>query len=1836
MNRASGIGTGGGDGLHILWEDGDRVLGREWRTGANGERSARLAVWPVTAHPPPVVLHRLSHEYGLKDELDGTWAVRPLDLVHQGGRTVLVLEDPGGEPLARLIDRPMEVGSFLRLASSMAAALGKLHQRGLIHKDLKPFNILVNCVDGQVRLTGLGIASRIPRHRQAPDPPETIAGTLAYMAPEQTGRMNRSIDSRSDLYALGITFYQMLTSQLPFTASDPMEWVHCHIARRPIAPTERLKDVPLTLSKLIMKLLAKTAEERYQTAAGLESDLRHCLAAWETQRRINDFPLGEHDTPDRLLIPEKLYGREREIETLLAACDRIVKSGAPELVLVSGYSGIGKSSLIDELQKVLIAPRGLFAFGKSNKYNRDIPYTTLTQAFQSLIRGLLAKSEADLAPWCEALRDALGPNARLLTDLVPDLKLILGDPAPLADLTPQDAEHRFRLVVRRFIGVFARPEHPLALCLDDLQWMDTASLDLLTDLATHDVGSLLLVGAYRDTELDHGHLLTRSVQAIRQLGGQVNEIELSPLAREDVESLVADSLRCTPEAAAPLTDLVYDKTRGNPFFTIQFLTTLDDERLLLFSRDSGRWVWDLMRIRAKSYTGNVVDLMADKLGRLPQEAQEALQWLAALGANADFVVLGMVLGCAAEMVHARFSEALRAGLVQRLDQAYTFIHDRVKEVAYSLIPEASRVQRHLHIGRILLSSLPSDQINDRIFDIVAQLNRGRELVEARGECDRIAELNLRAGDRAMASTAYVAALSFFVAGTELLGDDIWERRYDLAFRLELNRAQCEFLTGELGAACHRLATLAAKAINTVDRAAVVCQRIALYTTMDRSDLAVDACFEFLRQVGIDWASHPTSDDVRKEYETVWKQLGERPIEALIDLPLMTDPDRRATLNVLMWGAAPIFFANPNLFALAMGRAANLSIEHGNSEAASYAYVMLGMGFASYFTDYQSALRFGRLGLSLVEVNEFSTFGAEVRSGFGYFILPWVKHIREGLVMIRDASGIAQKTGNLTYTAYTAINGISCQIAAGCPLAKVQEETEGALEFVQKARFGLAVTIITAQLHLVRTLRGLTPVFGSFNAAEFDEERFEATLEADPRLAVALFWYLVRKLQARVLADDLVAAMAVAAKAHDLLWTSPALFETAEYHFYAALAHAGCYAATPSAERGQLMAALRDHFAKLTTWAANCPDNFENRAALVGSEIARIEGRDLDAMHLYERAIRAASANGFVHNEALANELAARFYAARGFDKIAKAYLGDARYCYSRWGADGKVRQLDELYPHLREAERAPAAIDTIGAPVEQLDLATVIKVSKAVSGEIVLEKLIDTLMRTAIEHAGAERGLLILPQGVEQRIAAEATTDGDTVSVNLRDESITESKLVQSVLRYVLRTQESVILDDAAGSRFAADPYICQQQPRSVLCLPLLYQAKLIGVLYLENSLAPHVFSPARIAVLKLLAWQAAISLENSRLYRDVAQNEAKIRRLVDANIIGVFIFDAEGRIIEANDAFLDIVGYKREDIASGLFRWADLTPPEWLDRDARRWLPEYDSTGVLPPFEKEYFRKDGSRVPVLIGVASLEEPADHGVTFVLDLTERKQAEETLREVQIELAHASRVATLGQLTASIAHEISQPLSAVKVSGSAALRWLTRDPPEIEEAKESVKATVKYAGRAGDVISRIHSLVKKGASSKGTLDINEAIREVVVLTRTEAVKHGVTTQMQLADNLPRIHGDRVQLQQVMLNLIINAIQAMGDAAQDVQGLHEIHISTDYNGSNEVLVAVQDSGPGVSPEKLLLLFEPFYTTKPGGMGMGLSISRSIIEDHGGRLWASEHEAKGARFQFTIPVR
>jgi PAS domain S-box-containing protein len=955
-----------------------------------------------------------------------------------------------------------------------------------------------------------------------------------------------------------------------------------------------------------------------------------------------------------------------------------------------------------------------------------------------------------------------------------------------------------------------------------------------------------------------------------------------------------------------------------------------------------------------------------------------------------------------EQMHANLAEAVEAGFILRSKDSYHFLHDRVQEAAYSLIPHELRAEAHLRIGTLMASHTPPDKLEEGIFEIVNQLNRGHQLVTSIAERERIAELNLIAGRRAKNSTAYASALKYAQAGRRVLTDGTWKQNYELVFSLECLLAECELLTMDMSAAESRLSMLAQCANTAHDLAVVVRLRLTLYAALERFDRGVEVFLEYLRGHGTDWSAHPTDEEVLREYDRLWSLVGSRQIEELADLPLTNNPDVLNVIDICLAITASTMFIDPNLQALLACRMVTLCLEHGNSDASCIAYAHFAVVAGPHFGNYEAGFRFAKLGHDLLDERSSYRYRANIYVWLGGLLTPWSRHLKTGLELILRAFDLANRIGSFTLAGYCRNTLNTIRLAAADLLTDVQRDAETGLAFATNISSHLVTDCIAAQLGLIRTLRGLTPTFGTLNDDGFDEVQFERRLAGTRVLALAECWYWIRKLQARFFAGDYSAANEASSRAERLLWTSPSFFEVAEYHYYSALARAASVDSATDDVRQRHLEALDSHQKQHNIWEALCPENFTNRAALIDAEMARIEGRVVDAERLYEQAIGSAHDNGFVNNEAIAYELAARFYAARGLHKFADTYLLEARYCYQRWGADGKVAQLNRLYPHLRR-ESSISSTSAIVAPTELLDVATVMKVSQAVSGEMVLERLIDSLMRAAIQQAGADRGLLIVPRPDELQIEAETTTTEGGVTVHLRDKGGISAAMPESLVRYVMRTQDNVILEDASSpNSFSADPYFVQNRVRSILCLPLLNQSKLSAILYLENNLAPSVFTPDRITVLKVLASQAAISLENTRLYRDLEDREGKIRRLVDANILGIVTWNVEGAILASNEAFLRMVQYGHEDVAAGRVRWWDMTPTDRRER-AERALAEVIQKGTVQPFESEVFRKDGSRVPVLIGATLFQEGGNDGVAFVLDLSEQKRAEAEIRALKDQL-----------------------------------------------------------------------------------------------------------------------------------------------------------------------------------------------------------------------------------------
>ena len=1852
----------------------------------------------------PKDVERLKNEFEVGRVLASAAVLKPLALETYQGMPALSFEDFGGRSLSALLGKPLAIERFLPLAIAIANAVGEIHRAGFVHKDLKPDNILVGPASFEVKVIDLELASRLPRGQVAAAPPRLIEGSLPYLSPEQTGRMNRAIDQRSDLYALGVTFFQALTGKLPFEANDPLEWVHCHVARTPPSPAEVVPEVPETLAGVVLKMLAKTPEDRYQSAGGLIADLERCWACWQACGRIDPFPLGQDDVLDRLEFPHKLYGRERETAALLQAFDTVVGTGAPVLVMVSGYSGVGKSALVNALHRPIVEKRGYFCAGKFDQYQRDIPYATPAQAFRGLVRQILGESETRISEWRDALREALGPSGKLMVDLVPELELVIGPQPPVPELPPLEARYRFQMVFRQLIGVFARAAHPLVLFLDDLQWLDAGTLALLADVVTDpNVQHLLLVGAYRDNEVDSSHSLMRSLAAIRKQGGIVHDIILSPLSQNDVGKLVADALHDQPERVRPLSELIFEKTHGNPFFAIQFLTALAEEQLLGFDPGTRAFRWDLPRIHAKKYTDNVVDLMVGKLARLSAGTLDALKQFACLGNVADVATLALVLGQSAEAIHASLREAVHAGLILRLDDAYTFLHDRVQEAAYSLIPEDARAGTHLYIGNILCSSLTREAIAERIFEVVNQLNRGSELVASQEERERIAALDLLAGKRAKAATAFSCALRYLSAGAALLGENRWQRAYDLTFALELQRAECESSTGRPDAADERLAMLWEHAESIVDQAAVTCLRVDAYIALDRADRAVAVCLDYLRECGLDWSPHPTLAEVRQENERLWLRIGQRPIEDFVDLPLIHDPAARATIEVLsrLWPAAA--FTDENLKCLLALRRVNLSLEHGNSDAAAVAYVTLGAFFGRYFDDYAMALRFGQVAVDLVERRGLDRYKAHVYIQFAIYIIPWARPLRTGQPWQRRGIDVAIRMGDLNAALYGSAALVTNMLACGEPLAEVEREAVTARELARKLRFGAAIDMIEPQLCLIRALRGLTKDFASFNDADFDEAQFEQHLETKSSFPFADCWYSILKLEGRLFAGDYASAMAASARAERHLWTSNWLIQCAELHFYAALAHAASCTEVLADERRPHRDALAAHHQQLAIWAKHCPENFEARTALVAAEIARIEDRDLEAQRLYEQAIRSARDHGFVHIEALANELSGRFYLGRGLDTNGVAHLRNARACYARWGADGKVTQLDLQYAQLIKPTQ-PANAATVTLRTDQLDLYAVTKASQTISGEIVLETLLRTLLTIVLEQGGAERARFVLHRDGRLSLEAEATLDTKGAVTTVLERAAVESsgRMPASVVNYALRTKQRVILnsDEGDASELARDNYFTTHRPKSVLCLPILRQAEVVGLLYLENDLLVGAFTPDRLAALELLATQAAISLENAQLLGEVRGALAAAAFLADAGAVLSESLDYEktfarlGRLCVqglADWCAIDIV--EGQEIRRLAVAHRDPTKEPIVLEVQRRYPPRWDSphpaivalrTGepvLTPELTDEFVRaichneehqrlaralglRTALSVPLIargqtLGVLSLASGAAgrcYGradLELAQDLARRaavaidnarlyqaSQEEVRLRKtVEAQLVQAQKMESIGRLAGGIAHDFNNFLTVMSLGIELSLSELPEDHPVRPSLADVAEAAVSATGLTRQLLA----FSRKQIIAPVVLDLNEVIRRIEKMI-LRLLRENIRLETMCAPDLASVGFDPGQVEQIVLNLAVNARDAMPNGGRLTIQTSNIHVDEEYARLHEdaqpgphVLLQVSDTGEGMSADVRAQLFEPFFTTKePGkGTGLGLAMVYGAVRQNNGRIEVYSEIGIGTTFKIYLPA-
>ncbi|MBW9051097.1 AAA family ATPase [Rhizobium mesosinicum] len=1422
-----------------------------FRDGDSASSRLTLELLDPTMSGP--ALARLENEIAVSSHLMPPYA--PGNRVETSAEDVksLVMDDPGGIPLRQVVDGPIDLPKFLRLAIALTRTVGDLHDRRIVHGDIRPEAFLL---DGETLacLIGFGSARRTSDLQETPLSRTIEDSRLPYVSPEQTGRMDHQPDYRSDLYSLGITFYEMLSGRLPFVASTSTEWIHAHLARQPLPLGRWVPNVPAPIAAIIFKLLSKQPSERYQTGRGLQADLERCLADWDQLGFLQAFPLGERDARDRLLIPERLYGREIELSRLKSEFLHVKNTGRSRVVLVSGYSGVGKSALVNGFRKTLETADIVFAAGKFDQVKRQEPFSTLVEALTDVITDISGLEGPVRANWCARLSSAVGNNGSLIAKLVPEITKLIGAQPELPSLPPAEAQGRFRFVLTRFLEAFSRPGNPLVLFLDDLQWVDSATLEVMDRIVTSADENILLIGAYRDNEISAGHPLFEWLAKVGRNGDELESLTPLPLDEDVVTQLVADALGCPTGTAETLARVIHSKSGGNPLFATQLLTSLVDGGKVCFDPVARQWVWNADDIE-RAATDDIVELISAKLLRLSPDTRSVLNTIACLGNVVSDRLLHFAFGETAKL-DGSLREAIIAGLLYRRKDSYAFFHDRVQEAAYRLASPAELIETHLGLGRRLHETIPHDQREGLIFDIVNQYNRGFSLIDEKKEKLALAELNLQAARKAEQSAAYSVAQAYHAFGTRLADLLTCGRSRRLLFEFELGLAECEFIGGQGEQAQARLDALAARTENPVDRARIAYSQITLCTALGQLGKAIEICLSFMRENGVDWEAAPTREQVLAEFEPIRAEIAERQVESRLSLPDVEEPAIRGLLEVLAASLPPAFFSNENLVCLILCRMANLAKAAGNTAASPLGYAYLGMVLGPYFGDYAAGYRFGKLGHEMSMRPGFERFRGRVAMTFAYHVLPYSEPIRDGSELLKSALQISQESGDLTYAGFSTCTTVSSMLAAGDSLATVERRAGFGLEFVRSINFGLIADIVTSQLMMVRCLQGLTFSLDSFDDGEFDEGSFESRLIAEPGLSIARCWHWIRKLQASVISSDFKSAVAFGQLAEPLLWTTGGHLELPEFYFYDCVARSQVFT-TSANDASEQIGVVETRTQKLSELAQNCPENFSAQAALAEAELARIKGRSFEALKGYDAAIELAATHGLPHIEALANELTARFCTREGLSTLAKAHWERSYSAYRKWGANGKLRALEVVFPDLRPSQTSIAsAIVDVASPWGSVDLETVVRTSSAVSEETVHSRMIRTLMIIALESAGAQRGLLLLPRNDSIWIEAEAKAEGEAAEVTFRRELLSGDAAPARSIREAFRSHEPVIFQSDGG----------EGQNCAALALPLVARGKAVGLLYLENKLNSHAFSPARIAVLKLLAAQTAISIENSSL----------------------------------------------------------------------------------------------------------------------------------------------------------------------------------------------------------------------------------------------------------------------------------------------------------------------------------------------------------------------------------
>ncbi|MCP4754388.1 MAG: AAA family ATPase [Proteobacteria bacterium] len=1595
-------------------------------------RKDRLPVILKTSPPQLTAEYQraqLIHEVEILKNLSIQGIARPLQTEIASDTVCLAMENRNGLPLEKFVaHRRIDLEEFLTVALGLTGIIADLHGCNVVHKDLHPDNVFFDAVAGQVWLSDFSFASLAVSESADVVNPDIKQGTVTYNSPEQSGRMNRPLDYRTDFYSLGVIFYQMLTGILPFRSSDPLSLVHSHFTVLPVSPDHIEPSVPECVSAVVLKLLAKVPEDRYQNARGLKADLERCREIVRSDDRSAVFPLGRDDIPERLIFPSKLYGREQAIERLCELYEHSIR-GENRLVMLSGFSGVGKTSLVQEFSRQVVAKPGHMIFGRFDPFRSHKPYGALVGAFRNLIRLLLAESDPMLDHWRTKLRKVLGKYGQLMVDVIPDLETVIGPQAPVKKLDPDGELNRFNTVFLRFVRVFCQKGHPLTLFLDDIQWADRTTLALI-ELLVNDtrIRYLMVMGSYHKADVAEIRPLTDMLLRLQNAGRLVHRLEVNPLSVEHVACLLADVLRQDASALGSLAELVSRKTAGNPFFVRQFLTKMYETKLLSFDNKLGKWEWNPAGIREESITDNVITLLNERWRMLPADTRKLLSAAACIGGRFDINTLVLVTEGKTQEVFSRLLPAIRADLVVFLSteggfgeperggffdvNMFKFQHDSVQKTSYSELEDEEKKLMHLRLGRILSQLAESWPTDEGLFDIVGHYNIAVSSIVEKNEREHVARLNLTAGEKARKSGAFEQAVEFLLAGIESLAVDGWSSRYDVMLALCSECAEAARLKGDLELMADMFDRVRQHAASDLDAVRAYKCRIQGYVVQNQLAEALECCLDILEKLGAPIPHLPTPDDVERGLADLRSQLAERSMEELENPHPMTDERAISIVSVIGTAATTVFFGSPTLFPLMVCKAMSLSLKYGNASFSAASYALYAIFLCSGGDDVDTGYRFGRLALDLVERFDIGEWKAKILVGLGGQVLHWKEPLRDTLAAFLDSIQPGLENGDHEFVGYAHSMYCSISFFAGRNLEETARDMRESGSRVERLKERASVESIRVFHQTVLNLKGEnsdpTRLIGrAYDEREVSLQEREAEYFSpmiNIHLCKAILCYLFEDF---VRSNDY---LDLAERERKRNHRNLGLFLETLITFYRILARLAIYPQIPDGDKENVMAEVLACRDRIKTWAERAPMNHLHRYRLVEAEIARVLGRRDQAEKSYAEAVELAAENRFPNDEALGYELWFKFRAAQGDDPTAVKWLQETLDRYRRWGALGKVAQLTRQYAswltdsesqETRPVRSSAYDLRSEGRSANELDMLSLTKAYQTITAELELDRLLPALMQIVIENAGAKTGYLVLNGSDGLSVVTRGSTDKDETSPSLPMPLEETQDLSRGVVNYVARTRELVVLDENdIRLQYANDAYLQKHRPLSVLGCPILRQSRLVGVIYLENRLIADVFNSERLRMVQLLLSQIAISIENAWLYEQRRKAEENYRGIFENAMEGIFQFSAEGRFVDANPAMARMLGYESaEELKSlssedalKLFVSSEAPTELFAVLNQARNVSEY---------EMEIYRKNGERINVSLHARPVFDEKGQlrfleGI--IADITQRKRATLALQE----------------------------------------------------------------------------------------------------------------------------------------------------------------------------------------------------------------------------------------------